>query len=68
MSLPCTHVLMYSCTHILSVEPDLCEVANAARPAEQVAFQGAVWCFSHIVFDFIFMTGDSDDSVLISVT
>ena len=53
-----THVLMYSCTP-LSVEPDLCEVAIGAWPAEQRA------AFFRIAVD---VTGNSDDDVLISDT
>ena len=44
---------MYTCTHVLlSVEPDLCEVATAAGPAEQAAFHGAVGCLSYIVTEW----------------
>ena len=71
---PCIHVLMYLCTHVfmylcnhvpmylctpLSVEPDLCEVAIGAWPAEQRA------AFFRIAVD---VTGNSDDDVLISDT
>ena len=55
---PCIHVLMYLCTP-LSVEPDLCEVAIGAWPAEQRA------AFFRIAVD---VTGNSDDDVLISDT
>ena len=55
---PCMHVLMYLCTP-LSVEPDLCEVAIGAWPAEQRA------AFFRIAVD---VTGNSDDDVLISDT
>ena len=55
----CTHVFMYLCNHVpmylctpLSVEPDLCEVATAAGPAEQAAFHGAVGCLSYIVTEW----------------
>ena len=60
---------MYTCTHVLlSVETDLCEVACAAGPAHQFAFQCAVWCLCHIVTDAFSVTNGSDDGVLISVT
>ena len=54
---------MYSCTHVLmyplSVEPDLCEVAPAAWPAEQSAV---------VLFTAMCVTGGPDDDVLISDT
>ena len=59
---------MYPYTHVLlSVEPDLCEVATAARPAEQSASKGAIGC-RHVVFIRVNVTEGSDDGVLISVT
>ena len=54
----CTHVLMYSCTP-LSVEPDLCEVAPTAWPADYLAV-------SRYIADGV--TGNSDDGVLNSVS
>ena len=57
---------MYSCIHLLlRIEPDLCEVVTGAGPADQLAFQGAIW---HIVTDRCNVIGGSDDGVLISVT
>ena len=61
----CTHV---PCTHIMNIEPDLCPVASAARPAAQFAYQGAVGCLIHIVTEAFPVTNGSDDGVLISVT
>ena len=33
---------------LLRIEPDLCEVVTGSGPADQLAFQGAIW---HIVTD-----------------
>ena len=83
---PCTHVLMYSCTHVLmyscfhvlmypctplSVEPDLCEVVSAARPADQRAVRWwwrTVFDTRQIVFYVSEVTGGPDDGVLTSDT